>query len=102
MISVWGEPNSLEWKSPEQGVRWVLRLEKCAAAPQVASASVGKVRGTEGVLVCGDRTLKVLLVFRPGGGPIYWLRLETASVHKLEDEAALNGVAATFRLIRWQ
>src|SRR5262245_66384361 len=25
MISVWGEPNSLEWKSPEQGVHWMRR-----------------------------------------------------------------------------
>jgi len=101
-ISVWGEPNSLEWNSPEQGVRRLLNHEKCAGARQLTPASAGKLRGAAGILVCSDRVLEAILVFRPGGGLIYWLLLETNSMHKLEDEATLNRVAATFRLIPWQ
>jgi hypothetical protein len=99
---VWGEPNSPEWKSPEEGVRYTLDREKCAAAPRVAPTSMGKLRGAEGILVCGDRVLKVSLVFRPHGGLIYWLRLETTFAHRLEDENIQRKFAATFSLIRWE
>src|SRR5712692_7909221 len=104
VISVWGEPNSLEWKTPEQGVRWALISEKCASSQkdEVSAVPVGKLSGVKGVLVCRDRVLKIVLVFRPGGGPIYWLRLETASTHGLEDEAVFHRVAATFILIPWK
>ena len=101
-ISIWGEPNSLEWKSPEQGVRWGLEQEKCNARPQVAPTTIGRLHGAEGVLICGDRVLKVILIFRPGGGPIYWLRLETTSEHRLDDESTLNQFAATFKTIPWR
>lgn len=104
VISVWGEPNSLEWKTPEQGMRSTLASEKCASRQEdeVSPARVGKLGGVQGVLACGDRVLKMFLVFRPSGGPIYWLRLETASAHRLEDEAVLNRVVATFNLIPWK
>jgi hypothetical protein len=101
-IAIFGEPNSLEWKSPEQGVRSTLAWQKCASRQQeVSAATVGKLRGAKGALVCGDSVLKVFLVFRPGGGPIYWLQLETASADRLEDESVLERVAASFSLIPW-
>jgi hypothetical protein len=102
-ISVWGEPNSAEWKTPKQGVRSTLEWEKCPSSQQVevSAAPVGKLTGAKGVLVCRDRVLKVFLVFRSGGEPIYWLRLETASAHRLEDESTLNRLAATFNIIPW-
>jgi hypothetical protein len=44
----------------------------------------------------------VFLAFRPGGGPIYFLRLETVRAHEIEDEAILESVDASLKLIRWQ
>jgi hypothetical protein len=72
-ISAFGEPNSLEWKSPESGVEWALANEKCSSGRQqeTSLAHVGKLIGSKGKLVCNGRVLEILLVFRTGGGPIY-------------------------------
>jgi hypothetical protein len=102
-IFVFGEPNSLEWKSPEEGVRDVLTFATCASGrPEVKQARIGRLSGAQGSIVCGDRVIKVFLAFRTGGGPIYFLRLETVRAHEVEDGAILENVAASFKLIRWQ
>jgi hypothetical protein len=102
-IVVFGEPNSLEWKSPEEGVRMGIPRSDCATdSQQIKQAKIGQLNGAETSLVCHDRVFRVLLAFRKGGGPIYWLRLETVRSHQSEDEAILNGVAASFKQIRWQ
>jgi hypothetical protein len=102
-ISVFGEPNSLEWKTSKQGVRTVLDWKECSKSRQeVSTALVGKIQGAKGILLCDDYLLVLFLAFRPGGGPIYWLRLETTAAHRPEDEATLNRIAATFTLIPWR
>jgi hypothetical protein len=103
VISVWGEPNSQVWKNPIQGVRSTLSEAKCASGQQdVAPTPVGKLSGAKGTVVCSGRVLKTFLVFRSSGGPIYWMRLETSSAQKLQDEAVLDSVAASFNLIPWE
>ena len=102
-IVVFGEPNSVEYKSPGEGVRAELKLNACESAKQeIQTAAVGKIKGARGELVCGDRILKLYLAFRPRGGPIYGLRLETTRAHRSEDESALDTVATSFKLIRWK
>jgi hypothetical protein len=102
-IVVFGEPNSFEWKTSEEGVRSVLLNEACASRRQeVLPARIGQLTGAKGSLVCGDRVLKLFLVFRSGGGPIYWLRLQTLRAHESDDSAILEKVAASFKLIRWE
>lgn len=102
-VTVYGEPNSLEWNSPEDGVKFELTRQDCVRRQiEVKKTLVGKLAGAKASLVCGDRVLKAILVFRPGGGPIYWLRLETAHSHESEDGAILESVAASFKLIRWK
>ena len=102
-IVVFGEPNSLEWKSPKEGMRYELTFAACASDGQeVKQASIGRLSGAKGSLVCGDRVLKVLLAFRTKGGPIYWLRLDTVHTHESEDDAILESIAASFKLIRWE
>lgn len=97
------EPNSLEWKNLEEGVRDELTHAACASTPQeVKKARVGKLSGAVGSLTCGDRVLRMLLVFRAGGGPVYWLRLETVSAHESQDNAILEGIASSFKLMRWE
>jgi hypothetical protein len=93
-IVVFGEPNSLEWKSPEEGIRTEL---VCASDRQeVRQANIGKLSGAKASLVCGDRVLRMFLAFRKKGGLVYWLRLETVRTHESEDDAILDSV------IRWE
>jgi hypothetical protein len=102
-IVVFGEPNSLEWKSPEEGVRAELTHAACASSRQeVKQARVGRLSGAKASLVCGDRVLRMFLAFRVAGGPVYWLRLETVRAHEPEDDAILESIAASFKLIRWE
>jgi len=100
-VVVFGEPNSMEWKNPEDGVRAELTYETCdSGQPEVKQARVGKLNGAKASLVCGDRILTEILVFRPGGGLIYWIRLETERAHESEDSTILESIAASFKLTR--
>jgi hypothetical protein len=103
-INVYGEPNSLEWKAPIDGIRHSLGLEKCNSDRRQATAfgHMGRLTATKGTLACDDRVLEMLLAFHPGGGPIYWITLRTTAQKRVEDEAAFNKLAATFQFIRSQ
>jgi len=104
VISVYGEPNSLEWDNAKDGVKWALDDEKCEGErrTEIGPARVGKIRGAKGLLSCNEEVSEFLLAFRPGRGPIYWLTLRTNREHESEDDFILKGLAATFKLIRWQ
>ena len=104
VISVWGEPNSLEWKGPSEGMQWRLENGECASGRAGPShIVVGRIAGAQGRLACGNAVEITFLAFRrPGGDPIYWLLLTTSPAHENEDKAILEKVAATFRIIRWQ
>jgi len=102
VIGVFGEPNSAEYKTAEEGMRAELNLQGCKSPQQeVKRALVGGVKGAKGRLVCGERVLIWFLAFRTGGGPIYWLSLTTDRDHEVEDAAVLETIAASFKLIRW-
>ena len=103
MISVYGEPNSLEWKRPSDGVQWTLENGECASRREGPSLiHIGRIAGAQGRVACGNAVEITFLAFRPGGGPIYWLLLATSPAHESTDKVTLEEVAATFRIIRWQ
>ena len=103
LISVWGEPNSLEWRSPSDGVRGHLENGECTSGKTEPSETVvGRIAGAQGRLACGNAVEITFLAFRPGGGPIYWLMLKTSPTHESEDKAVLEKVATTFRIIGWR
>ena len=99
-----GEPNSLEFKTPEEGVRDSFTSHKDCQPGQgaVTKTKVGKLNGAEGRFVCEKDVYIVLLAFRPGGEPIYWLQLKTDLAHEDADRTILQSVASSFRIIRWQ
>jgi hypothetical protein len=103
-ITVYGEPNSLEWKAPIDGIRHSLGLEKCNSDRRQATAfgRMGRLTATRGTLACDDRVLEMLLAFRSAGRPIYWITLRTTTQERVQDEAAFNKLAGTFRLIPLQ
>ncbi len=101
-IGVFGEPNTLEWPTPAAGIRWVIETHPECGNGGVYGVVVGNIRGPGARIACGDRVVRYRLVFRPRGGPIYWLNLETDAAHEAGDMAIEDEVAASFRVIRWQ
>ena len=53
--------------------------ERCNAVRQQTTGydRMGRLTATKGALACRDRLLEMRLAFRPGGGPIYCMRLRT-------------------------
>jgi hypothetical protein len=103
VISVFGEPNSFEYKSPEEGVVDSLKSISCnSGEPEIKRAKIGKLIGAKGRIACDDHVTVLLLAFRPHGGPIYGLSLRTDRAHDTGDGAVLDTIAASFKLIRWE
>lgn len=101
-VIAYGEPNSLEYKSAEEGIRDSLP-KYCNHGEQMISAAIlGKAHGAEGKVVCGERVILEMLAFRPGGGPIYWLRLQTTNAHAATDEQVFRTIARGFKVIAWR
>jgi hypothetical protein len=101
-IVVFGEPNSLEYRTPGDGIRAVMATYANCSANGVFPFRVGKLHGAGARLVCGARVIRYALAFRPGGGPIYWLRLETTATHEGEDTRPFEEVSASFRITPWE
>ena len=101
-VTVYGEPNSLEYKTPTEGVRDSLSRQCHSGEATVSAARLGSLHGAKGRVICGDQIIEEMLAFRPGGGPIYWLRLETTESHAADDEAALEAIARGFKVIAWR
>lgn len=102
-IVIFGEPNSLKWKTPAEGVRWELERSKCTleqSEPEFSNVRVGKLNGARGRLACGGQVVTVLLAFHPNGGPIYWIRLDVPREHEPAAQAVLKSIAQNFKLIQ--
>ena len=98
-----GEPNSAEYKDPVEGMWATLGREDCQPREvAISTAKIGKLTAAKGGLTCGHLVHIKMLAFRPHGGPIYWLHLETDLAHEHDDEVVLEAVAASFRIIRWK
>ena len=101
-VSVYGEPNSLGWKTPSEGVKAALARDVCSRRDSVIfRRHLGTLPAAESRMRCGDRVLYLLLGFRPGGGPIYWLRLDTTAAHESEDARVFQALVSSFKLIPW-
>src|SRR5262249_3716 len=101
ILSVFGEANTYGWKTPVDGVRHSLGVEKCDSARQQSTGfmRMGRLTATKGALVCGNQAVEVLLTFHTGNGPIYWITLRTTAQKRAEDDAVFNKLAASFQLI---
>lgn len=101
-VFVYADMNALEWRTPAEGVRWITSTHADCKADAVSDAKVGPLVGAGTRLLCGEDVVRYALGFRPGGGPIYWLRLETNPRQEAAETLAFNRIAASFRLIRWE
>jgi hypothetical protein len=102
-IVVFGEPNALEWRTPAEGVKEEFASERCPHySVTISPVRMSSLKAAQGRLVCGMQVVKLILAFRPGGGPIYWLRLDTDSSHEPGDTKLFREVAASFKLTPWR
>ncbi len=106
-IVLYGEPNSLEWKAPQEG------LERMVAEATEADASVtfrkhtAKLGGLPAAAVTmtqsgTDRIEEAVMAFRPHGGPVYTATLVSSKDRYRQDKATLEQVLSTFRLEPWR
>ena len=103
-VYVYADMNALEFRTPVEGIRWVTSHHSTPSdctASAVSDAKVGRLLGAGVRRLCGEKVVRYALAFRPGGGPIYWLRLETDLRNEPEERKAFNRIAVSFRLIRW-
>ena len=102
-VFVYGEMNSLEWRTPTEGVQSLAQSAdaECVISP-VSDARVGTLVGAGARVLCGAQVIRYALAFRPGGGPIYWVRLETNTRQEAAETKVFEQIAASFRLIRWE
>jgi hypothetical protein len=102
-ISVWGEPNSLEWKNPSEGVQWALENGECTSKEAKPSqVLIGRTEGAQTRVACKDQVRITFLAFRSSGGPIYWFVLTSSSANEREDKAIFEQIIGSFRIIRWK
>jgi hypothetical protein len=98
-IVVYGEPNSLHWKSPKEGLISERANIACGYQPEVKQINF-VLNAAKAVQICGDRVLRVILALRKSAGLVYWLRLETVRARASEDEGILDSITESFKLIR--
>jgi hypothetical protein len=100
-ISVWAEPNALEFASAAEAMRNMLEHDECPADGfTVLATRVGRIEGAEGALTCGDRHTRILMAIGPHTDLIYCVWLTTAASNTHNDVAVLKRLASTLRMIR--
>lgn len=102
-IVVFGEPNSLELKDTAQAVRRAIEAEGLVARDsEVVSGRLGRLPASRMVIQSGGRALEVVVAFRPGGGLVYWARLESDQEHFPYDRTVFKKVVQSFRTEEWK
>ena len=102
-IVVFGEPNSLEWKDSAEAARRANEVYGSDALnAKVTSGRLGPLAASRAVIQSRSRTLEVMVAFRPGGGPVYWARLESDRKHYQYDRTVFQRVARSFRIEAWK
>jgi hypothetical protein len=106
-IVLYGEPNSLEWKSPEEGLQRLV-TDATEADASVRSrnhvARLGRLTAA-GVTMSqsgSDQIEETVMAFRPHGSPVYTATLVSSKGRYRQDKATLEQVLSTFRLERWR
>src|ERR1700739_1906375 len=63
-----GEPNSAEYRNPQEGVQASFKFVDCQSQEATISAArMGKIKGAKGRIARGDRVYVTMLAFRPHG-----------------------------------
>jgi hypothetical protein len=102
-IVVYGEPNSLEWKDAAEAVRSAVGHEgPDAGKARVFPVRLGSLAASRAAVRGASRDVEVAVAFRPGGSPVYWVRLESDRSHFPRDRTTFVRVVRSFRLEAWK
>jgi len=99
-ITISGEPNSLEYRSPEEAVRQSLSYveSSCKKRVRVSATTLGGRPAARGSFACGDRSLTQVSALSPSGAQLYSVRLESFTPSDDEDRRALQQIVGGFVL----
>lgn len=103
VLTVDGEPNSLEWATPADAITdqvelWIKRDPQ--AKVEKYSTRLGKLKAV-GTAIHHRTTNDVeeaVIAFRPGGGPVYTALLRTTKARYRRDRERFQEVLRSFRL----
>ena len=102
-IVVYGEPNSLDWKDAAQALRSAIVDEGSNLSTSgVSTVRLGPLAASRAILKSRNRSLEITVAFRPGGGPVYWARLESDPRHFPHDHKVFMRVIRSFRIEAWK
>ena len=106
-IVLYGEPNSFEWKAPQEGLERLV-TETTGANPSVTSRShtamLGRLPAAAVTMTQSgtDQIEETVMAFRPHGGPVYTATLVSSKGRYRQDKATLEQVLGTFRIEPWR
>jgi hypothetical protein len=100
-VSVYAEPNSLEWDTPRDGARQWAEWYGVRDA-DVAPGKLGDLPAATATIMVREGVLSCRLAFRPGGGLIYWAVLRSTRSNLARDLRRFDEIARTFRLLAWE
>jgi len=103
----YGEPNSLEWATPADAIKWKIDTAKEDDPEAVARRFItrlGKLKAA-GVIIIHHTTDEreiVVVAFRPRGGPVYTAMLSTTGRRYSHDRKMFMKALQGFRLEAWR
>lgn len=107
VVVVFGEPNSIEWRSADAAIAWEVAWERehdPGAVLHVYSSQMGSLMATG--LHIEHATMEdvedVVVALRPGGGIAYTARLATSRARYRVDLVRFLAVLRGFRLTEWR
>ncbi len=106
-IVLFGEPNSLGWKAPQEGLERLVTEETAANASVTSRSHTAKLGRLPAAAVtmtqsATDQIEETVMAFRPHGGPVYTATLVSSKGRYRQDKATLEQVLSTFRLEPWR
>ena len=102
-IVVYGEPNSLDWKDAAQAVRSAIEhAGSNVSTTEVTPVRLGSLAASRAILKSMTRASEIVVAFRPGGGPVYWARLESDGKYFPHDHEVFMRVVQSFQVEAWK
>ncbi len=107
VIVVFGEPNSLEWSTPDAAISWTVQA-RIKGDPQ---AEINRYNTTMGKLKAAGATIRhratpdiedIVIAFRPGGGLEYQARLVSLPNRRDQDFDTFAKVLREFLIEPWR
>lgn len=105
VVVVYGFPNSLEWRTPEEAIAGQVALARADSLQEITryQAVLAGVRVPGVSLQLGAGEVEDFVVhLHQGRGRLYWAHLVSTKTHYTRDREQFLGMLATFRFEPWR